>query len=311
MTKHSPFHVGEEAVQERAGVRELAAQIGRIIRPAMTIEHRLFFEDLPYVVVGAATESGEPFATMLAGRPGFVTAPDQHTLMIEAAPVAGDPITPALRPGAPIGVLGIQLATRRRNRANGVVIAASPDRLTIAIDESFGNCPQYIQARSPLAATQRPPPHAEREGALLSPEALAVVAAADTTFVASTHLTADVSHRGGKPGFIRASDEHGATVLTMPDFAGNNLYMTLGNLHANARAGLALVDFATGTLLSLTGTTEIVWDGPAVDAFTGAERLLCFRVIRGARLEGAIPLAWSAPDYARQLARTGSWAARV
>jgi len=297
------FHPGEQAVQVRAGV-DLPRQL-RFVREAMPDEHRELFAELFYVILGTL-DAGAPFATMLVGAPGFVSTPDARTLVIAAHAAAGDPFTAGLAVGAPIGMLGIQLHTRRRNRANGVIAALEPGRITIAVRESFGNCPKYIQARTPLAVADRTRAEPEVLGGALSPRARDVVRRADTLFIASAHGSdVDVSHRGGKPGFVRLSDD--GTTLTMPDFFGNNFFMTLGNLHDDPRAGLAIVDFSTGALLSLTGTTEILWDGPELAAFAGAERLVRFRVGRGVLLDGAIPFSWSEPGFAKQLAHTGSW----
>lgn len=315
----SPFHAGEQALQTRAGVRERAERAGRrMIRDFMPDEHRELFEKLPYVVVGSLDARDRPWASMLAGRPGFMRTPDARTLAIGARPAAGDPLAAGLVPGAPVGVLGIELETRRRNRMNGIVIASDEVGFSVRVQQSFGNCPQYIQARThDLAAEPErnaEPPQAE--GGLLSPAAEALVRGADTFFIASGAPGArsgggvegvDVSHRGGKPGFVRADRAEGPSVLTAPDFAGNAMFNTLGNLAVNPRAGLLFVDFATGGALSLTGRAEIVWDGPEVAAFAGAKRLVRFHVEEGVRLAGAIPMKWSAPAYAPQLAATGSW----
>ncbi|MEO8707300.1 MAG: pyridoxamine 5'-phosphate oxidase family protein [Kofleriaceae bacterium] len=297
------FHRGEQAMQVRAGV-QLPKQF-RFVRDAMPDEHREFFAELFYVIVGALDASA-PFATMLVGPPGFVASPDPRTLVIQATPAAGDPIAAGLRVGAPVGLLGIQLHSRRRNRANGVIAAIEPGRITIAIRESFGNCPQYIQTRTPLAVADRTHAAPEPFAGALAGRAAEVITAADTLFIASAHGDdVDVSHRGGKPGFVRISDT--GTTLVIPDFSGNNFFMTLGNLYENPRAGLAIVDFASGALVSLTGTTEIVFDGPELAAFAGAERLVRFHVARGILLDGAIPFTWSEPGFAKQLGRTGSW----
>ena len=315
----SPYHAGERELQTRAGVRERAERSGRrMIRDFMPDEHRALFEKLPYVVVGSLDARDRPWASLLTGRPGFMRTPDARTLAIGARPMAGDPLAANLAPGAPVGVLGIELATRRRNRMNGTVIAADGAGFAVYVRQSFGNCPQYIQARTPepVEAAARAPHPPGAEGALLSPAAEALVRAADTFFIASASPAArggdpaegvDASHRGGKPGFVRVDRVAGASVLTAPDFAGNSLFNTFGNLAANPRAGLLFVDFATGGVLTLTGRAEIVWDGPEVAAFAGAQRLLRFHVEEGLRLDGAVPLRWSAPVPAPQLAATGSW----
>ncbi len=318
----SPYHAGEQAMQTRAGVRERAERMGRrMIRDVMPDQHRELFEKLPYIVAGSIDRGGRPWASILAGAPGFVRTPDARTIEIAARPVAGDPLAANLALGAPLALLGIELATRRRNRANGTVIGADAGGFAVYVRQSFGNCPQYIQARTHEAraapAKDLPPRAVHAETRLLSERATALVRNADTFFIASaapgarggnTAEGADVSHRGGKPGFVRADAAMGQTLLTAPDFAGNNAFNTLGNLAADPRAGLLFVDFAAGHTLSLTGSTEIVWDGPELASFAGAQRLLKFRVEDGVWIENALPLRWSKPEPAPQLAATGTWA---
>ena len=313
----SPYHPGEQAMQARAGVRERAEMMGRrMIRAFMPDQHREFFAMLPWLLVGSLDAQDRPWASVLVGPPGFIASPDPHSLQVAARPLAGDPLAAHLRAGAPLGLLGIQPETRRRNRMNGTVGTVWRDGFAVTVGQSFGNCPQYIQARVPFFA----PPPAERtvhaEDSLLSAEATALIDRADTFFIASAGPGAragnvaegvDVSHRGGRPGFVNLTEAARRSVLTAPDFAGNNAFNTLGNIAANPRAGITFVDFATGDVLMLTGTAEVIWDGPELASFAGALRLLRFTVAEGVRLARALPLRWSAPEYAPQLARTGAW----
>ena len=309
----SPYHDGEIAVQERAGVRLTAERVGRrVIRDHMPDQHRELFERLPYLVVGTVDDQGRPWASMLAGQPGFVAAPAPRTLQIGALPVDGDPAAHNVRAGAPVGIVGIELHTRRRNRANGTIVAVGDRGFEVRVEQSFGNCPQYIQARAPLEAVVAGPGARRLEGPLLSPAAAALIRRADTFFIATSappvdgdpRRGVDVSHRGGRAGFVRVTDDR---VLTIPDFAGNNAFNTLGNLALDPRAGLLFVDFATGDALTLTGAVEVAWDGPDLAAFAGAQRLLRVVVAGGVWIAGAVPLRWSEPEEARQLAATGSW----
>lgn len=315
----SPFHAGERFAQARVGVRDRVESIGRhMIRGAMPDQHRELFATLPYLVLGGVDDRGRPWATMVAGAPGFVTSPDATTLVLDAVPGPGDPLATALTPGAPVGVLGIELATRRRNRANGVVRARQAEQLTIEVQQSFGNCPKYIHGRTPTAAAPAATaPHtaATAHGDRLPDELVGQLRAADTFFIASATADAghgdgsdgvDVSHRGGNPGFVRV-DQGVRTTLTFPDFTGNFMFNTVGNLVVNPRAGLVVPDFRRGGLLSLTGTTEIVWDGPEVDAFAGAERLIRFHVDDAHVLPERLGAAWTSPDPSRHLAHTGRW----
>jgi predicted pyridoxine 5'-phosphate oxidase superfamily flavin-nucleotide-binding protein len=323
--KQSPaeaFHAGEQALQLLAGSRERMAQAGsRVIRSFMPNQHRELFEKLPYMFVGSLDAQGRPWASILAGKPGFVTTPDAETMTLAARPNPADPLSGHLKLGAPLGLLGIELHTRRRNRMNGRVTALAENGFTVHVDQSFGNCPQYIQARQPryidLPETMAEPHPVQVEGTLLSDEAEALAAQADTFFIATASPAAgngdaregvDVSHRGGKPGFVRVTEQNGRSVLTAPDYAGNNFFNTLGNIAINPRAGMLFVDFASGNLLQLTGAASVVLEDPAIDAFPGALRLLRLEVEESRLIRGALPMRWTEPEYAPQLARTGTWA---
>lgn len=300
----SPFHAGECAVQAIYGMRERIERSGRrMIRPFMPDQHRAFFAELPFVIIGSLDAERRPWASMLAGPPGFLRSPDPRTLEIAAAPVPGDVLGANLVAGAPVGLLGIQLETRRRNRMNGAVVAPGASGFTVRVGQCFGNCPQHIHPRAPVTVAASIAAGAPRpEGPRLSAAATALITGADTFFIASASPAAeggdpaqgvDVSHRGGQPGFVRVTEEAGRAVLTWPDLAGNFLFNTLGNLVVNPRAGALFVDFASGGLLSLTGDTEVIWDGPEVEAIEGAERLIRLRVSGGAWIEHAVPLRWS------------------
>lgn len=318
----SPYHAGEQALQARAGARELAERMGRrVIRTFLPEQHRDFFAELPFVILGSLDAAGRPWASVVCGEPGFVRSPDPRSLRIGGQPLPGDPLRANLQKGAAVGLLGIQPETRRRNRVNGRVSAVGDEGFTLAVDQSFGNCPQYIQARSPRPAIgiagdrlQRAP---RPESGILSAEAAELVRTADTFFIASASPGAggrnpvegaDVSHRGGRPGFVDLRQEEAGTLLVAPDFAGNSAFATFGNLLLDPRAGLLFVNFATGDLLMLTGEAEVVWDGPEVRAFPGAERLLFFRVGEGLFMPQALPLRWSESRPAPQIAGTGTWA---
>ena len=315
----SPFHDGERRLQERAGVRDKVEQIGRrVIRDHMPDQHRELFGKLPFLIAGSLDERGRPWASILVGHPGFMSSPDAWTLAVRAKAGYGDPLASNIRSGAPIGLLGIEPATRRRNRMNGTISAVDADGFIVRVGQSFGNCPQYIQARRPqfIADPQsvaRPRP-VRNEGAILSERAAALVQSADTFFIATASPAADdttagvdVSHRGGKPGFVRVTEEAGHSVLISPDFSGNFHFATFGNLLLNPKAGLLFVDFATGDVLSLTGEAEVIWDGPEIASFAGAQRLLRFRASAGVLIENAIPLRFSAPELSPRLGATGSW----
>ncbi|EKS9800372.1 pyridoxamine 5'-phosphate oxidase family protein [Burkholderia cepacia] len=305
----APFHAGELAVQQRAGVTDAAGSAGRRgIRRFMPDQHRAFFAQLPFFVLGGVDAHGQPWASLRAGAPGFVTSPDARTLRIAARALPGDPLAGAWQPGAPLGGLGIEFDTRRRNRVNGVVRAADDDALTIAVEQSFGNCAKYIQGRKPTFVAREVDAFAEPDVSdALNDADRALLAQADTFFVASANTSADagaargadVSHRGGMPGFVRVDD---ARTLTTPDFSGNRFFNTLGNLQHDPRAGLLFIDFDHGDLLYVAARAEIVWDGPLVASFDGAQRVVRFHVREVRRMRAVLPFRWSAVERAPQFA---------
>ncbi|MCA7949071.1 pyridoxamine 5'-phosphate oxidase family protein [Burkholderia seminalis] len=309
----APFHAGELAVQQRAGVTAAAAAAGRRgIRRFMPDQHRAFFAQLPFFVLGGVDAHGQPWATLRAGAPGFVTSPDPRTLRIAARALPGDPLAGTWQPGAALGGLGIEFDTRRRNRVNGVVRAVDGDALTIAVEQSFGNCAKYIQGRKPtFIAREADAAVAPDVSDALSDADRALLAQADTFFVASANTSAeagaargaDVSHRGGLPGFVRVDDAH---TLTTPDFSGNRFFNTLGNLQHDPRAGLLFIDFDSGDVLVVAARAEIVWDGPLVASFDGAQRVVRFHVREVRRLRAVLPFRWSAVERAPQFAATAA-----
>ena len=310
------FHAGEQAMQSRVGVRDKLEAVGKsVIRDHMPEQHRSFFAQLPFIVAGTVDAQGQPWASVLAGAPGFMSTPDAYTLAVQALPPQADPLHANLKTGAQVGLLGIAPHTRRRNRMNGVVSTVGNTGFGVQVQQSFGNCPKYIQAREPVYtapnSTAAPVAH---WSAQLDAAASNMLMQADTFFIATSYSGAapshqgpphgvDVSHRGGKRGFVRVQDN----TLTVPDFIGNFFFNTLGNLAVNPRAGLLFIDFDTGDLLQLAVDVAIVWDGPLLASFAGAQRLLHMQVRGMLRMPAALPLRWGPAQLSPALAATGQW----
>jgi uncharacterized protein len=314
-SRKSLFHEGEVALQAHLGVADLvAAQGARVIRDQMPEQHRVFFAHLPFIVMGAVNPSGRPWATLRAGAPGFLKSPDPQTLVVHGPRDRNDPADAGLNDGDAIGLLGIELPTRRRNRMNGHIQRTDSDLFQIHVAESFGNCPQYIQQRDVNWQAGDGPNTSERtvyqrlDGPLAE-----MVRAADTFFIGSfvdgtdQQRRVDVSHRGGRPGFVRI-DPDGS--LLVPDFSGNQHFSTLGNLLVNPKAGLVFADFATGSLLQMTGSTEILLDERLVAHFEGAERAWRFHPQEIVWRPNALPLRGTLrPDgWSLKTLATGQWA---
>jgi hypothetical protein len=301
-----PFHHDELEAQARAGGHPFAAGI----RPFMPDQHRRFFELLPYVLMSVPDEDGWPLATMLTGRPGFVHAPSPTVLRIDALPPTSDPAAAGFRPGNEIGILGLDLATRRRNRANGRVATLDGDGFTVDVAQSFGNCAQYIQTRNirPVAERRAIRDRLEAVGGL-DDDARRLIAASDTFFVASrsrdrvgTGSGLDISHRGGLPGFVHVN----GNTLSVPDFKGNRFFNTLGNFLGDDRGGLLFVDFATGDVLQAAGTVTIDWDPTPTQRPPSAQRVWRVDVRRSWWRRAALPFTWTFGEYAPTTLKTAA-----
>ena len=315
--KPSPFHAGEQAFQKATGKREAMESFGqRAIRPYMPEQHREFFAQLPFMVVGSVDDHGWPWASILPGRPGFVASPDPTTLTLNTAVIHGDPLQSSFKPAAPLGLLGIEINTRRRNRLNAHVSSVENGLVTLKVDQSFGNCPQYIQQRS-VDFVREPGETMSSSVSIetlntLDGAAITMISAADTFFVSSYINPADrpeiegvdVSHRGGKPGFVKVE----GNTLTIPDYPGNYHFNTLGNFLVNPKAGLVFLDFQTGDVLQLTGAVELLDDEDAsIHAFKGAERGWRFTLDHGIRLVGGLPFRSELKEFSPNSLMVGDW----
>jgi ferredoxin-NADP reductase/predicted pyridoxine 5'-phosphate oxidase superfamily flavin-nucleotide-binding protein len=298
----SPFHAGEQEVQERLGVRDIEDWARKVVRGYLPEQHRAFHTALPFLVVAARDGGGCPWTTLLTGPEGFVTSPDPRSLVIDTSTTPGDALEGALVGGADIGILGIELATRRRNRVNGRIAENSSGNssgaLICSVEQTFGNCPQYIREREWRRVEDEPAGRPARS-MRLTPTQRDWITAADTFFIASGHrgegedpaFGMDASHRGGEPGFVQVISE---TRLVFPDYAGNNHFNTIGNLVLDPRVGLLFVDFETGSLLQLSGRATIDWDSDEVARFAGARRLVVVEIDAIVELPRALPLRWDA-----------------
>ena len=328
-----PYHPGELEVQARAGEFNEAVTNSAAIRSAVPPALARFLPTLRWVVLGAADGGGEMWATALFGRPGFLHAAGDTEIRIDSGMDPGDPVAeiatvggtpsagwPYVTPaGHPVGLLAIDLSRRFRARINGTV---HPDGqgLTVRAHQVYANCMKYIQRRDlepvadvPGASGQRGEPQspavprqphrqasAARRGAALEDEDVATIAAADTFFVATLApgpgptFGADASHRGGHPGFLELVSRD---VVRFPDYPGNSMFNTLGNLEVDPRCGLLVPDFGTGDLLYLSGTAEVDDDPARVEQHPGARRLVTMSINRVVRRWSALPLRAGAVEY--------------
>ncbi len=247
-------------------------------------------------VLAGVDETGHVWASLVTGNPGFITAPDSRTLRLAARLPGADPLSEAVSRDRTLGILVLDPERRRRLRINGRVSAARSDAIEIRTEEVFGNCPKYIQARAPEGDTRHNRTGVSRRGTALTPEQRLAIERADTLFIASIHTGTgtDASHRGGQPGFVQVLDERR---LRIPDYAGNNMFQTLGNIAADPRVGLLFVDFDTGTTLQLTGRARILWEREEFAGLKGAQRAVEVEIDAIVEIAGQGPLGWRFLEY--------------
>jgi predicted pyridoxine 5'-phosphate oxidase superfamily flavin-nucleotide-binding protein len=299
----TPFHAGELAVQQRMGQAHIADRVGRMIRAEIPDVAATFLAEQPMLVLAAADAEDRLWASELIGPPGFVRAVDAETLFVDAHPDQGDPLHDAFAGPRRIGMIALQPQRRRRMRVNGTAMpevraerVPVPERggiaetgLRITVDQVYSNCPKYISSRQ--VEVYRPdvafaPP---TFGVELDARQQATVASADAFFLATadTEGNVDASHRGGNPGFLQVLS---STRLRWPDYQGNSMFMTLGNIAVNPRCGILIPDWSTGGALQLSGTAELVW---APETFSvGAQCSIDFTISDVVERRGAGPLVW-------------------
>ncbi|MFD8150505.1 pyridoxamine 5'-phosphate oxidase family protein [Streptomyces sp. NPDC059720] len=264
------YRPGSRQVQQWLGLTEVADHVGRSIGSGIKPVAAAFLELQPMLVIGAADENGEVWASLLTGPAGFVRATGPTSVSVLGEPSAGDPLAKVLaQEGTAVGTLALDPRTRRRMRLNGT---ARPTARGIAVEarQVFANCPKHIRRRDLLhpAASQEETAPGARGSTALTQEQRAFVSAADTFFIATVSPDgAEASHRGGDAGFVRAESAH---EIVWPDYAGNAMFLTLGNLVTDSRAGLLFLDWTTGRTLQVTGSARIDFteDGSRCVRFT-------------------------------------------
>jgi predicted pyridoxine 5'-phosphate oxidase superfamily flavin-nucleotide-binding protein len=292
------FHSGELAVQERAGVRDIANDVGEGIVDHLPPGATDFLERRQMAVLGTVDNSGHVWVSVVTGDPGFIETIDDRTLRIAAGVSSSDPLFRNLATEGHVALFAPDFVTSRRVRVNGRgVIKGSA--IFIATDEVYGNCRRYLQERifvghrKPAAADQ-----AASVGSTLSASQQQQISRADTFFIATDKPDrgADVSHKGGNPGFVRIVD---ARHIAFPDYNGNSMFNTLGNLTVNPHAGLFFIDFDSGRTLQLTGRASIDWNPERVHSFPAAERVIDFALEEIIDTPAGFPLMAKFRQYSR------------
>lgn len=289
------WHEGELEVQRRAGVASKAERLSGMVRHSLPESARGFLVQRQFAVLSTIDSARRVWASVVVGEPGFLGAPDPTTVVIHGGWSATDPLIENIAQNNDLGMLVIDFATRRRMRVNGKGEFLGDGTIRVHIEQAFSNCPRYIQAREPVSLLSASEPRVQR-GKALSESQKQWISNADTFFIATAHPSggADASHRGGNPGFIHTDGERRVII---PDYNGNSLFNTLGNIHLNPHAGLLFVDFESGRTLQVTGRAAINWDRADASSYPGAERLVELEIDEVRETENGLALSFQLESY--------------
>jgi uncharacterized protein len=280
----SPFHEGELQVQKRAGEEGSAEAnspmiIGQLYSGAVN-----FIRHQQMAVLSTRDSEGRRWASILFGPKGFLEPDGLQSLHIAVSSAerdARDPLWKNLQSDPRLGLLLIELANRRRLRINGDARLTDKE-IILEVRQSFPNCPKYITKRE-IEVELGEAPDAESktsEGTALPARIQKRIREADVLFLATGHAERgnDASHRGGSPGYIEVVDE---ATLRLPDYRGNGLFNSLGNVIGDPETGLLIPDFERGQQLQLTATARILWDQADPEGRSGGtNRFVEFRISR-------------------------------
>lgn len=301
------FHEGELAVQRLTGSVGQAARLEGMLDPADLGPAAGFLSAQSLAVLTARDRDGHLWSSPLTGPAGFLSVTGPGSMQVHLTPAPGDPLH-ALPDGQTIGLIALDLARRRRYRVNGWLAEATATRLRVDADQAYGNCPQFIQQRQLVArtaGTDLPAHQTAHAPGPLSPEDRQQVAAADTFFLGSSHPRrgADASHRGGPPGFVRVQGENN---LWWPDYPGNAMFNSLGNLAVDPHAALLFLDLTTGRVLHIRGCADLVQVPPGTAGDDGGTGRRVTVTVEQAQVGPVLPLrSDTVTAYARNPARTG------
>jgi hypothetical protein len=251
------FHEGELLVQQRAALTAEAARLtGMLGPPNLDGAMGRFAAERSLALLTSRDGDGRLWTSAVHGPPGFLSG-RTATLTVAGLPLPGDPLH-ELAEGEQAGLLLVDFDRRRRLRVNGVLSRVDAHGFEVAVDQAFGNCPKYIQQReirrTAAVAQARPAVTRHHE---LDPAHVEQVRRADTFVLGTAHPTrgADTSHRGGAAGFVRVERDG----LWWPDYPGNNMFNSLGNIATDPVAALLFLDFHAGTSLQVSGPARLDW----------------------------------------------------
>ncbi|WP_459209658.1 pyridoxamine 5'-phosphate oxidase family protein [Aquimarina rhabdastrellae] len=296
------FNNGELEIQKQLGVIDVAQNISKMISNQIIKGAIPFIERQTIAVVSSLDPQGNVWISLLIGDFGFTKVVHPKEIYFDISQirsVTNDIFYTNIKKVPKIGTLFIELATRRRIRINGDVLQEK-EKITVNVTESYPNCPKYIQQRGVEKSEITNELHSSQSfGTKLTASQKEWIQNADTMFVGSAGLDnkLDASHRGGPKGFVEIDQDD---ILSIPDYQGNNLYNTLGNLTENPKGGLLFIDFKNKSTLQLTGEVSMVFDQNSheeLDKSTGTGRFWYFKVHKWIETKNHHTVDWNFISY--------------
>ena len=318
MSTQSPYHEGERKVQLKAGESAIGERNGTVISELIIPGAIPFIAQQSMIVVSSLDNLGKVWASVIIGQPGFVFAPTASSIIIDLTRIIShkdDPFWTNIISNPKVGMLIIELSTRRRLRVNGSIEAIDEKTYQLNVEQAYPNCPKYIQRRSisfDNVSDRLLLPDPEH-GRQLTHSQIQLIKNADSFFVGSasplkddmsknvtssrgvkvTH-GADASHRGGHPGFVQIKSQ----VLKIPDYQGNSMFNTLGNIEIYPQAGFVFIDFENKKLLQLSGNAKVLWDQEdPTELSGGTQRFWELEVDKWIETELPESIDWQFFDY--------------
>lgn len=275
------FHAGERTVQDLLNVRQMADSTGKMIQQTIPEKFATFLNNQTMMMIGSRDETGRVWGSCIVGEPGFIQVKGTDTILINGQINEFDPLLSNLIINKDVGINVIDFSSRIRIRINGVVLNDTFDKtIEVKVEQVYGNCPKFIQSRVfNYLPTQKKENKLIYRNTILNEMHEQWIKNSDTFIIASSSSEGkmDISHRGGMPGFIQVTNKNS---LIFPDYPGNNLFNTLGNIIQNPNVGLFFFDFENGDTLQLTGKAQIIWEVSEQNAvdFPGAQRFIEFNI---------------------------------
>jgi predicted pyridoxine 5'-phosphate oxidase superfamily flavin-nucleotide-binding protein len=290
------WHEGEIAVQTRAGVREQAEDLTGMYRTSVEPGMVGFLAQQRFAALTTVDAQGRTWISPIAGQAGMLQVPNPRAVRLNPALIETALPIDYVRSNSKVGMLVIDFARRIRVRTNGEAGIDPDGSVVISIRQLYGNCSQYIQRRTVIAQAGKPRNAEIHQSAQLSASQQEMIRNADTLFLGSVHPEsgADASHRGGLPGFVRVMSE---SHIAFPDYSGNNMFNTLGNIEVNPSVGVLCFDFETGRTLQLTGRASVDWNETRVKEFPGANRLIDIAIEEAREVAQATSLRYRFESY--------------